>query len=470
MKVKKITTILLVLTILLTQFAWVDFTNVSYAADKDIPETEATEYFGKQLTDSSKKMYDAMVNAYKSGKLEKGEDIDLENIVDQTQLQAYTEGNQHLLYAMGQARDAFENDYPDAFYIDFSAVSFRVTQDTSKKFHAYIGAGKRDDYFLPGFTAENVSAAVAKYEEKLNEIVNTVKRTTSENVHAEENTFEYKKEAAKVAHDWVTKNMIYRYEYQVKEQDDGTSSNARTAYDCFIYGEGVCESYTRGYKAILDRLGIPCVCVYGAYRVSETQIEEHIWNYVQLDGKWYGVDVTHDDPVINVKNADITILEKNSTKETRQYLLVGNTDLIAHHISTGKISEAEYEPGVEFEFVYPTLEQGPIDGQEFYNAGKFRIRAFGTDYTESADHSGWDTNDSIPTTEVWVSSDDGNYEDNKNKGVYILARFGKTLETGEQTWTEWGYVTPEVYDGGGILDGERKDGKLVKLCFCFKNF
>ena len=45
MRTKKITTILLVLTILLAQFAWVDFTNVSYAADKNIPTTEATEYY-----------------------------------------------------------------------------------------------------------------------------------------------------------------------------------------------------------------------------------------------------------------------------------------------------------------------------------------------------------------------------------------------------------------------------------------
>ena len=44
MRTKKITTILLVLTILLAQFAWVNFSNVSYAVNTNIPNTEATQY------------------------------------------------------------------------------------------------------------------------------------------------------------------------------------------------------------------------------------------------------------------------------------------------------------------------------------------------------------------------------------------------------------------------------------------
>lgn len=56
----------------------------------------------------------------------------------------------------------------------------------------------------------------------------------------------------------------------------------------------VCEGYSKGFKAICDDLGIPCVCIFGNY--DETKATAHMWNYVRMeDGYWYAVDVTWDD-------------------------------------------------------------------------------------------------------------------------------------------------------------------------------
>ena len=56
-----------------------------------------------------------------------------------------------------------------------------------------------------------------------------------------------------------------------------------------IYGEGVCESYADAYAMLLDEVGIPNMLVtFGC---------EHIWNLVELDGEWYHVDCTWNDPV-----------------------------------------------------------------------------------------------------------------------------------------------------------------------------
>ena len=47
----------------------------------------------------------------------------------------------------------------------------------------------------------------------------------------------------------------------------------------------------------MDYLEIPCTLVIGKGKNSENKTENHAWNYVQLDGNWYAIDCTWDDPV-----------------------------------------------------------------------------------------------------------------------------------------------------------------------------
>lgn len=469
MKHKKLIVFLLIFTIAVAEFSWVSFNQGTYAADTTIKETEATNYYGKQLEKDpdAKMFYDVMVEMFTSGMFARGEDYDLTSTkdgkqakIEQAKLQAYATGSEHLLRMMAGARDAFQYDYPDAFWIDFSAITFRVTLSNDGRYHAYLGAGRRDDYFLPGFSVNEASGKITienakkQYEEKMQEALTAIKASAEK----ETDSTTQEEKLARAAHDYITKNMIYRYEYEVENYNSTTTtySNARTAYDCLIYGEGVCESYTRGYKAILDRLGIPCVCVTGAYIVTNTQTEQHIWNYVKIDGKWYGVDVTMDDP----KGTG-----KTSGQETRQYLLVGQTDLNAHHVPSKYFSSAEYA------FTYPEVDSIAMDGEEVFNAGKFKVRAYGKDYKETDIDSNWDGTDSQKTTNVWVSYDGKNCSQNAKEGHYIIARYAiydsglevpddvvtseqlqhwqETVEAkAEKHWkyTDWGYITPEFYD------------------------
>ncbi len=71
-----------------------------------------------------------------------------------------------------------------------------------------------------------------------------------------------------------------------------------SALDGRLGAEGpVCEGYARALKVLCDRLGIPCVLVDGqALADAEADLRgPHLWNYVELDGAWYGVDVTWND-------------------------------------------------------------------------------------------------------------------------------------------------------------------------------
>lgn len=90
-----------------------------------------------------------------------------------------------------------------------------------------------------------------------------------------------------IIHDYLVNNIVY------KESDD-TSFNS---YKALITGEGVCSGYTECFKTFMDMLGIENYTLSG-----DAGNQRHIWNVVKLDGEWYQVDVTWDDPVGNTSN------------------------------------------------------------------------------------------------------------------------------------------------------------------------
>ena len=66
---------------------------------------------------------------------------------------------------------------------------------------------------------------------------------------------------------------------------------------CSMYGAlvdnlTVCEGYARAYQYIMKEMGIECTYIGG-----ESHGEGHAWNLIRLDGEYYYVDVTWDDPV-----------------------------------------------------------------------------------------------------------------------------------------------------------------------------
>ncbi len=69
-----------------------------------------------------------------------------------------------------------------------------------------------------------------------------------------------------------------------------TAPNGHNAYGALVEGQAVCEGYALAYQYLLMRAGIPAMYVTGFSR------EDHAWNAMQLDGRWYYADPTRDDP------------------------------------------------------------------------------------------------------------------------------------------------------------------------------
>ncbi len=74
-------------------------------------------------------------------------------------------------------------------------------------------------------------------------------------------------------------------------------------YGTLVSGTGVCEDYAMTFALLCWLSGIDCRYVTGqAYGGGEWG--EHAWNKVKVDGTWYNVDLTFDDPVV-ISNIDI---------------------------------------------------------------------------------------------------------------------------------------------------------------------
>jgi len=135
--------------------------------------------------------------------------------------------------------------------------------------------------------------------------------------------------AVKHFHDWIIDNTRYAKEIPTLSVMSGSES-AFNIDGVFLSGRAVCEGYTKAFQLLCDRAGIPCVSVFGI-----ADGENHSWNYVELNGNWYLVDATWDDPV-----GDVDLIMWT-------FFLVGNYSIV-----DGKHIHEIYSPDSNG---YPTL-------------------------------------------------------------------------------------------------------------------
>lgn len=101
-------------------------------------------------------------------------------------------------------------------------------------------------------------------------------------------------------HDYIINNTKYDNEHAlaiINNREPDNKYNSHKAVGPLINGWGVCGGYSDAMAIFLNKLNIP------NYKVSN---ENHIWNLVYVDNKWYHLDLTWDDPVLNT-NQDTLI-------------------------------------------------------------------------------------------------------------------------------------------------------------------
>ena len=82
----------------------------------------------------------------------------------------------------------------------------------------------------------------------------------------------------------------------------------------------------------MNEIGIENTIVIGTGTNSRNETESHAWNYVNLNNKWYGIDVTWDDPIISGGG----IL---TNKSRYGYFLKGSQTMNENHVQSGRFTE-----------------------------------------------------------------------------------------------------------------------------------
>ncbi len=135
-------------------------------------------------------------------------------------------------------------------------------------------------YFLPQYIM-----TLSEYTEKLEEL-ETVKNVVDIKTHGVTDAFEKEK----IIHDYI----IEKCDYVEKTGGDYSS-----IYGCLVKGSASCEGYAKAMKYLLDEVEIENYLVIGNTTDDNGTSQGHAWNIVQIDGKYYHLDVTWDDPIEN---------------------------------------------------------------------------------------------------------------------------------------------------------------------------
>ena len=269
------------------------------------------KYFYNQLDENAKIIYralDSNKENMKTGtyKIEFGSTFS--NVLNKT-------NGQDLLGEYYQSGiEAYIYDNPDIFYLEPSKMYLnteKITRGNEVTYNVYINQGDEVNYLTKEFSSkEAVDNAINKLENIKNNIITSRTGNIIDDI--------------KLVHDYLIDNIEY----------DTTLSNSNIydIYGALINKKCVCEGYARAFKYILDDMNIPCILVIGRATNSEGKNENHAWNYVMIDNKWYGVDTTWDDPVV--------IGGGSQTYESRYKYFLKTSDVFGKdHIPNGQFTE-----------------------------------------------------------------------------------------------------------------------------------
>ena len=258
-------------------------------------EPDGSEYYGSQLTENQKAMYEAL----KAGNWvldvdDEGASVytmayspDTEYYVelDNTDLESSEEFQslyQQLYLDIFTALDAYVYDYPEeTFWIGERGMSCNISgvwNPSTGMYHFILNMGFNAYERWTG--AKGQLTALESYTD------NSVAQIQAVDGYAAMTPGEKLKEV----HDHICNLVSYGNASTVIEQQ-------HTPYGAYYSNRKVvCEGYSKLFKILVDKLGIAeNVLVSGYAHTSNSSGGAHMWNIVSLEGNWYLLDATWDD-------------------------------------------------------------------------------------------------------------------------------------------------------------------------------
>lgn len=181
------------------------------------------------------------------------------NKEDHVNLAVYTTNSDKVFNTLQQVL----NDHPEIFYYDYS----------NSKFWS-------DGVLQLGYKYSK--SDIDMLNKKINDAVQTV-------IGSELRGGQSDYDKVKAIHDYIVKNTAYDYK---NYQKDTVPDESYTIIGTLLLRTAVCGGYTKSMQFLLNKVGIESIYVSGTGNGGG-----HAWNKVKIDGNWYNLDSTWDDPV-----------------------------------------------------------------------------------------------------------------------------------------------------------------------------
>lgn len=251
----------------------------------------------------------------------------------------YDEAKKEAVAYVSTVFQAFDRDHPEVFWLTgkckMRIPTVRQADGTQRAYFFLVLAEEGYTMRSPAWTEPGaVEQGIQRRDKAVTEILATV-------------TAAAPADQVRQLNRWLTEHNQYN-----TTPDLTTIGNE--PHECLAALEGridrdgpVCDGYSRAFKVLCDKLDIPCVLENGYAKTGpESEGTFHMWNAVKIDGQWYGVDVTWNDPTVK------GFVGAKSGKENEQFLLVGLNTMVR---------------GLAFGVSHPVLNKAAINGVAFNN-------------------------------------------------------------------------------------------------------
>lgn len=239
-------------------------------------------------------------------------------------------------------------EYPEVFYFSQYSFSYSSQDDTVK-------------IFSPVYEdIEETNAKKKLVSDEVNKIVSMADDMTD-------------LEKALFVHDYIVSE--YQYDTRANSSDDDLIMSAsRTLPSMIEEKQGVCQGYTYLYMVVMNKLGVECITV-PSDNPTDIRLAGHIWNKIKIDGEWYNVDLTYDDPCYTYCISDLT---DKSSDVLHSFFLVTDEEIKAldtysrmhdnmHTLKWDDITPAEISSSAAFS----DLKIHDVCGGTVYSGGTF---------------------------------------------------------------------------------------------------
>lgn len=233
---------------------------------------------------------------------------------------------------------AFFRDHPEYFWIDSSKLVWDVSADGQWRLGSKVSG---ESFFCEGFDVGTLPAVRTQFDNQVQAVIDGM--PSGDQVTQ-----------LRYLNNWMAQHNVYN------PLGVGASNYSRCAASGILSNNSedtapVCYGYATAFKVLLDAADIPNAYIEGwAYNQNNwPNGEQHAWNYVQVDGVWYAIDPTWDDPKLTTGQARF------------HYFLVGSETVTETSLSGreqfGKNHEVEKSPAKDYSLSYPGLSKTASD-------------------------------------------------------------------------------------------------------------